>query len=101
MTRIAEEDLVKTMLYKGQKKDGQLFSFCVLVSGSDGVNPDKLKKELHLETLEKLSKREVFELTGASSGSCGPVGLKCPIYMDKMLKDKCNYMVGANETAFI
>ena len=100
MTKITEEDLVKTMLYKGQKKDGQLFSFCVLVSGSHGVNSDKLKKELHLETLEKLSKREVFELTGASSGSCGPVGLKCPIYMDKMLKDKRNYMVGANETGF-
>ena len=88
------------MLYKGKKNDGSSLNFCVLVPGSHTIDEVKLKRELHLDTLEKLSKREVFELTEASSGSCGPVGLQCPIYMDIQLKDKRNYMVGANETGF-
>ena len=100
LTGIDEEDLIKTKLYKGNKRDNQSFAFCVLVPGSHKVDEEKLKKALDLIHLEDLSEKEVFTLTGASPGSCGPIGLSCPIYMDKQLQDKHNYMVGANKTGF-
>ncbi len=100
LTGIDEEYLIKTRLYKGKTKDNQSFAFCVLVPGSHKVDEEKLKKALKLIHLEDLSEKEVFTLTGASPGSCGPIGLRCPIYMDKQLQDRCNYIVGANKTNY-
>jgi prolyl-tRNA synthetase len=44
-----------------------------------------------------LTDTEVRQLTGASPGSCGPVGLKIPVYADQALKGYRNFMVGANK----
>jgi prolyl-tRNA synthetase len=48
-----------------------------------------------------LNDEEVRQVTGgASPGSCGPVGLKIPIYMDKPVEGLRNFIVGANKDDF-
>ena len=96
-TGIAKKDLVKTLFFK--KEDGS--PFCVLLRGSHVVVPTKIKSHLKLNLPpEMLSEAEVLNLTGASPGSCGPVGLNCPILIDNGLKSLSHYIVGANKDGF-
>ena len=78
--------------------EDKLDPITVLLRGSDEVNPIKLKNALGLDFEPRLlSDVEVAELTGASPGSCGPVGLKTPIYIDSGVDGLVNYIVGANK----
>ena len=96
-TGIAEKNLVKTLFFK--KEDGG--PFCVLLRGSHSVAPTKIKSYLNLNlSPEMLSEAEVLNLTGAMPGSCGPVGLNCPILIDNGLKSMGYYIVGANKDGF-
>ncbi|MCM2282232.1 MAG: proline--tRNA ligase [Bdellovibrionaceae bacterium] len=104
-TGVAERDLVKTMFFSAndgrdpQNKD--LKPVAVLLRGSDEVNPVKLKNALGLVNPPLLlTDNEVKEVTGAWPGSCGPVGLKFPIYMDTGVAGLKNFIVGANKDAF-
>ena len=96
-TGVPENQLVKTMFFsEGGESDFK--PICVLLKGNDEVNPVKLKNLLGLANPpELLTDKEVRELTGAWPGSCGPVGLKIPIYMDKAVEKLRNYIVGANQ----
>ncbi len=92
--------LVKTMFFEGTK-ESKVFQFTVLLRGSDQVNSIKLKNRLSLDDEPRmLTDTEVKALTGASPGSCGPVGLKTPIYADHNLRDYKSMVVGANKDGF-
>ena len=96
-TGVLEKDLVKTLFFK--KEDGS--PFCILLRGSHSVVPTKVKSHLNLNLPpEMLSETEVLNLTGALPGSCGPVGLNCPILIDNGLKSMSHYIVGANKDGF-
>lgn len=104
-TGVAEKELVKTLFYSANDgsnpKDKALKPICVLLRGSDEVNPVKLKNALGLTNPPlMLTDVEVKEVTSAMPGSCGPVGLKIPIYMDNGVKNLKNYIVGANVDGF-
>jgi prolyl-tRNA synthetase len=105
-TNYEPKDLVKTMFFSGADvAEGQaavdIKPICVLLRGSDEVNPVKLKNLLGLSNPPLLlTEDEVFKLTGAHPGSCGPVGLKIPIYMDYGVEPLRDYVVGANEDGF-
>jgi prolyl-tRNA synthetase len=79
----------------------ELKAIAVLLRGSDELNPVKLKNALGLpqEPL-MLSDKEVKEVSGAWPGSCGPVGLRIPIYMDKGVEILRNGITGANRDGF-
>ncbi|MCB0365066.1 MAG: proline--tRNA ligase [Bdellovibrionaceae bacterium] len=98
-TGVPDKGLVKTMFFSAA--DGatdDLKPVAVLLRGSDEVNPIKVKNLLGLANPpELLTDKEVQGITGAWPGSCGPVGLKIPIYMDKAVENMRNYMVGANK----
>ena len=101
-TGVPEKQLVKTLFFSGNDgqdpKDKSLKAFAVLLRGSDEVNPIKVKNLLGLANPpQMLSETEVKEVCGAMPGSCGPVGLKIPIYMDHGVQGLKNYIVGANE----
>lgn len=104
-TGIAERELVKTLFFSANdrtnEKDKSLKPICVLLRGSDEVNPIKLKNVLGLTNApELLTDEEVHGVAGAWPGSCGPVGLKIPIYMDNGVSGLKNYVTGANEDGF-
>jgi prolyl-tRNA synthetase len=104
-TSVPAKELVKTLYFSANEgldsKDKSLKAFAVLLRGSDEVNPIKVKNLLKMTNPPlMLTDEEVKEVTGASPGSCGPVGLKIPIYLDNGLKNYKNYIVGANEDGF-
>lgn len=105
LTGLQEKELVKTLFFSGNDgmnpKDKALKPFAVLLRGSDEVNPIKLKNAMKLANPPNmLTDVEVKEASGANPGSCGPVGLKIPVYMDDGVKGLKNYIVGANEDGF-
>ncbi|MEI7973570.1 MAG: proline--tRNA ligase [Bdellovibrio sp.] len=74
---------------------------CILLRGSDELNLVKVKNFLKLSIQpEMLDPDQVNELTGAWPGSCGPLGLSIPIYMDHGLVNFRNFICGANENDF-
>ncbi|MCB0414120.1 MAG: proline--tRNA ligase [Bdellovibrionales bacterium] len=102
--KCAESSLVKTLFFTGvdmpeaNRALKDLKPFAVLLRGSDEVNLIKLKNLLGFANPpQMLSDSEVKELTGASPGSCGPVGLQIPIYADTALETLNNIIVGANQ----
>lgn len=104
-TKVPANELVKTLFFSAnedagnpQAKDKSLKAFAVLLRGSDEVNPIKVKNLLGMTNPPlMLTDEEVREVTGANPGSCGPVGLKIPIYADNGIMGLKNYIVGANE----
>ncbi len=96
-TGVKESELVKTMFFRDEKEK----PFAVLLCGNDEVNPIKLKNFLKMANPpEMLDDKAVFEVTGASPGSCGPVGLKIPVYSDNRVAVLSNFIVGANRDDF-
>jgi len=101
--KVPESELVKTLFFATNEGDVKLGvkPVAVLLRGSDELNPIKLKNILGLSNPPlMLTEREVQETTGAMPGSCGPVGLKIPIYMDVGVSGLKNFVVGANKDDF-
>lgn len=69
------------------------------VRGDHEVNPVKVQRAVGAELIEMAPPEEVFRLTGAHAGSCGPVGLskECKVLADQSLKPMTNWIAGANE----
>lgn len=101
-TGVPAAGLVKTMFFSASDEPAKnLNPVAVLLRGSDEVNPVKLKNHFGLANPPLLlTDEEVKRLTGAMPGSCGPVGLKIPILMDKGVEPLRNYIVGANKDDF-
>jgi len=94
--KVPARELVKTLFYMGN--DGPV---ALLLRGDDEANPVKVKKALGMSDLPRfLNDEEVIKAAGAKPGSCGPVGLKIPIYADNALKEYSNFVVGANKDDF-
>ncbi|MFN7727593.1 MAG: proline--tRNA ligase [Bdellovibrio sp.] len=104
-TGVPERELVKTLFFSTNEgmdpKDTDLKAIAVLLRGSDEVNPVKLKNVLGLTNPPvMLTDEQVQKTSGAWPGSCGPVGLQIPVYMDNGVQGLKNYIVGANEDKF-
>jgi prolyl-tRNA synthetase len=104
-TNVPARELVKTLFFSANEgfdpKDKELKPFAVLLRGSDEVNPIKVKNLLGMTNPPlMLTDEEVRQVTGANPGSCGPVGLKIPVYMDNGVCGLRNFIVGANEDGF-
>lgn len=99
--KVEEKTLVKTMFFSASDDAAEVKPVGVLLRGSDEVNPVKLKNLLKLANPPLLlTDQEVKAATGAEPGSCGPVGLKIPIYMDQGVAQLSNFITGANSNDF-
>lgn len=104
-TGVPERELVKTLFFSMNEgfdvRDKAVKAVGVLLRGSDELNPIKLKNILKMTNPPRmLTDDEVREVSGAHPGSCGPVGLKIPIYIDQGIAGLKNFIVGANEDGF-
>lgn len=86
-------DFVKTLLYN---VDGEITAFCI--PGDRELNETKVLKLLKANEMELASFEDVEKVTHARVGFAGPVGLDCPVYMDRMIKHMKNFIVGANKS---
>ncbi len=93
--------LVKTFFVKYQNQAGKWKEATLLLPGHREVNLIKAKTVLQATSdVEPLNDEEVRKLTGASPGSCGPVGLDVTIVQDPALKQLNSFVVGANKDNF-
>lgn len=101
-TKVSAKELVKTLFYSGAEEGSKdLKPVCVLLRGSDELNPIKFKNLLGLSNPPlMLTDEEVKTVTGAWPGSCGPIGLKIPIYIDKGVEPLKNFITGANSDGY-
>ena len=71
----------------------------ILVRGDHAVNEIKVKRLLGVSELELASPEKVQDLTGATVGYAGPIGLKgVRILADQAIKHLRNFVIGANKT---
>ena len=87
------DDFVKTLIYS---VDGKTYAF--LLKGDRELNETKVLKLLHANEIELASFEEVERVTHAKVGFAGPVGLECPIIMDREVANMKNFIVGANKS---
>lgn len=100
-TGVPEKNLVKTMFFSASDDPNTAKPVAVILRGSDEVNPVKLKNLLGLANPPlMLTDEEVKQASGAWPGSCGPVALKIPVYVDHGVEKLKNFIVGANKDAF-
>ena len=85
-------DFVKTLIYS---VDGKTMAF--LLKGDRELNETKVLKLLQANEMELASFDEVERVTHARVGFAGPVGLECPIIMDREVANMKNFIVGANK----
>jgi prolyl-tRNA synthetase len=90
---VPAEKLAKSLVYMQDNK----FPILVLMVGNDQLNETKLTGALGAN-IRPMHPDEIVELTGAHSGSLGPIGLKnFRIVADKRLKDANGLISGANK----
>lgn len=85
-------DFIKTLIYNA---DGKLVAF--VLPGDRDLNETKASKLLGAIELNLATPEEVQKATHARIGFAGPVGLEIPVYMDRQVSHKKNFIVGANE----
>ena len=94
-----KNELVKILFIRLTSSKKALEYVALLCQGDDEINLVKVKTFFKKEACFATEK-EVYELSGAEPGSCGPVNLDCPVYVDHKLKNKSNFVTGANKTGF-
>ena len=87
------DDFVKTLIYN---VDGKIYAF--LLKGTRELNETKVLKLLQANEMELASFEEVERITHAKVGFAGPVGIDCPIIMDREVSYMKNFIVGANKS---
>ena len=86
-------DFVKTLIYN---IDGKIVAFCL--PGDRELNETKALKLVGGNEIELASFEDVEKITHAKVGFAGPVGIDCPVYMDRQILHMKNFIVGANKT---
>lgn len=89
------DDFVKTLIYK---VDGKTYAFCL--KGTRELNETKVLKLLNANEMELADFAEVERVTHAVVGFAGPVGIECPVIMDREVSHMKNFIVGANKTNY-
>lgn len=87
------ENFVKTLIYN---VDGKIYAF--LLKGDRELNETKVMKLLGANEVELASFADVEKVTHAKVGFAGPVGIDCPVIMDREVAKMKNFIVGANKT---
>ncbi len=92
---VSKDKIVKTLIYKIDDK-----FYAILVKGIHEANEAKIKKLLGANEIRLAEKQEVEEVTHASVGFAGPIGLDVPIVIDNEVLNMVNFVVGANKTDY-
>lgn len=89
----SSDDFVKTLIYS---VDGKTYAF--LLKGNRELNETKVLKLLQANEIELASFEEVERVTHAKVGYAGPIGIDCPVIMDREVAKMKNFIVGANKS---
>ena len=87
------ENFVKTLVYR---VDGKTYAF--LLRGDRELNETKVLKLLGANEMELADFAEVERVTHARVGFAGPIGIDCPLIMDREVSHMKNFITGANQS---
>ncbi len=87
------KDFVKTLVYR---VDGKTYAF--MLRGDRELNETKALKLLGANEIELANFTEVERVTHARVGFAGPIGIDCPVIMDREVTHLKNFIVGANKS---
>lgn len=87
------KDFVKTLVYR---VDGKTYAF--MLRGDRELNETKALKLLGANEIELADFAEVERVTHARVGFAGPIGIDCPVIMDREVTHLKNFIVGANKS---
>lgn len=88
-------NILKTMIIKADNT-----FVAAVVRGDRELNLIKLKNVLNADIVELASDEDCVKLTGAHTGSIGPLGIQFKIIADKEIKYMKNMVAGANRDDF-
>ena len=89
------ERMVKTLIFLADEKP-----VAVLLRGDHEANEGKIRRALSAHSLELADLDTILQVTGATVGFAGPVGIKCPIIADHDVPLVVNAITGANEADY-
>ncbi|MCX7736013.1 MAG: proline--tRNA ligase [Candidatus Kapabacteria bacterium] len=94
---LPEDRLAKSVVYIIDSKP-----VLILMRGNDELNETKLQSAFKTNTFRPAEPEELLQITGANTGSIGPVNLKTSIKIvaDNLLKDANGLTSGANKDGF-
>src|SRR5690606_8524461 len=94
-----ETSLVKTLLVHGEAdEEGKTSLVALVLRGDHQLNEIKAAKLEGVHSpLVFASEAEIQAQLGCSPGSIGPVGLKCPVIVDRDAAVLGDFVCGANE----
>jgi len=94
---LAENQLAKSVVYMVNSEP-----VLILMRGNDELNESKLESFFKTNQFRPAEAEELFEITGAHTGSIGPINLKTKIKIvaDNLLKDANGLVSGANKDGF-
>ena len=90
--KVRSSDIIKTMILKADDT-----FVAALVRGDRELNPIKLKGAINANELQLATDAECVGISGAHTGSIGPVGLKIKIIADREIEAMHNAVAGANQ----
>lgn len=98
--KVSPDQCVKTLIVKyGDEEEVKFAAICV--RGDHQLNEIKAQKALGIKTeINFATDEEVLQVTGAETGSIGPVALDIPVFADRSAATLKAFVCGANETGF-
>ncbi len=90
---LTPKHFVKTLVYR---VDGKTYAF--LLRGDRELNETKVLKLLGANEMELADFAEVERVTHARVGFAGPIGIDCPLIMDREVSHMKNFITGANKS---
>ena len=90
---LTPKHFVKTLVYR---VDGKTYAF--LLRGDRELNETKVLKLLGANEMELADFAEVERVTQARVGFAGPIGIDCPLIMDREVSHMKNFITGANKS---
>ena len=98
VTKFLNIDIKKTVKTLAYNVDGEVI-FAV-IKGDRELNDTKLRKLFGAESVELAMEEELKQVTEASFGSLGPIGVKVKIVLDNEVANMSNFVCGANKTGY-
>jgi len=104
LLQVAPSQIIKTLIVHAAVADdhqGPQPLIALLLRGDHELNEVKAEKTAGVKSpLTFATDAEIQALVGASAGSIGPVGLNCPILVDRSAAIVADFVCGANKDGF-
>ncbi len=85
------KSFIKTLIYSADGKP-----VAVLLRGDHTANEGKIRRATKATTVELADENTILNVTGAPVGFAGPIGIKCPCFVDHDVALIKSAIVGAN-----